>query len=181
MTTLVEGKLRFTFPDAIGGVQFDDREHGLSHCMKAVDFVIEFEELYVFVEVKDLFIPADFGRTAGPTALTNRENCNADFVQKFLTDRLRPELVRKFRDSFIYRWAEEKLDKKVIYLLLLELPSVTIEDLLSKADELEAAIPVKLDGCPVDRWSQPIAIACKCFTVATWAKQFPKWSIERIA
>ena len=40
--TLTEGALQITFNNAINGRKFDDQQqHRLSHCMKAVDFVVE--------------------------------------------------------------------------------------------------------------------------------------------
>jgi len=51
---LTEGDLSFTFNGALSAIQFDDGStHGLTHCMKAVDFVVEFQDYYLFVEVKD--------------------------------------------------------------------------------------------------------------------------------
>lgn len=34
---LTEGDLQIDFPDAVYGRKFDGPDHGLSHCMKAVD------------------------------------------------------------------------------------------------------------------------------------------------
>ena len=42
MTVLQEGNLRFTFDGDVRAWKFDDEAHGLSHCMKAVDFIVEF-------------------------------------------------------------------------------------------------------------------------------------------
>ena len=42
MTTLTEGNLRITFPGDMNVRKFDSPEsHGLTHCMKAVDFIAE--------------------------------------------------------------------------------------------------------------------------------------------
>ena len=54
MPTFVEGDLRN--PNRKRGQnarKFDDHSHGLSHCMKAVDFVVELPHLYLFIEFKD--------------------------------------------------------------------------------------------------------------------------------
>ena len=47
--TFREGDLEFDFSDAIDGIKFDDATHCLSHCMKAVDFVVELDEKYLLV------------------------------------------------------------------------------------------------------------------------------------
>ena len=59
MTTLSEGDLRLTLPASVNGRKFDDDEqHGLSHCMKAVDWILELPDRICFIEVKDPDAPA---------------------------------------------------------------------------------------------------------------------------
>ena len=53
MTVLREGNLQITINNAIEARKFDDASHGLSHCMKAVDFFVELPDRYLFIEVKD--------------------------------------------------------------------------------------------------------------------------------
>jgi len=54
MTTLAEGDLQIALPAGAAGRKFDDgATHGLSHCMKAVDFIVELEDRILFIEFKD--------------------------------------------------------------------------------------------------------------------------------
>jgi len=55
VTTLREGKIEIEIeiPDALSGRKFDDRTHGLSHCMKAVDFIVELVDRILFIEIKE--------------------------------------------------------------------------------------------------------------------------------
>lgn len=53
MYHLTEGELVFVFEDAVSARKFDGHDHGLTHCMKAVDFIVEFQDKYLFIEVKD--------------------------------------------------------------------------------------------------------------------------------
>lgn len=49
---LREGDLELALPPGATGWKFDDEAvHGLSHCMKAVDFVIELPDCLLFVEI----------------------------------------------------------------------------------------------------------------------------------
>jgi len=51
---LTEGDLQLTINGAIGARKFDDdSSHKLSHCMKAVDFIVEYPDFYLFIELKD--------------------------------------------------------------------------------------------------------------------------------
>lgn len=55
MITLYEGALRFAFDNVVDARKFDApgaEGHGLSHCMKAVDFIVETPQFYAFIEVK---------------------------------------------------------------------------------------------------------------------------------
>ena len=49
MTVLTEGKLQLTISNAVAARKFDDASHKLSHCMKAVDFVVELSDHYLFI------------------------------------------------------------------------------------------------------------------------------------
>ena len=53
MTTFTEGDLRVEFRNVVAARKFDGGDHGLSHCMQAVDFVVERSDSYLFVEFKD--------------------------------------------------------------------------------------------------------------------------------
>ena len=43
-TSLREGELVLALPDGVEGRQFDGADHRLSHCMKAVDWIIKRQE-----------------------------------------------------------------------------------------------------------------------------------------
>ncbi|KPA17645.1 hypothetical protein MHK_002179 [Candidatus Magnetomorum sp. HK-1] len=50
---LIENDLEFDFRAAISAVRFDDENHKMSHCMKAVDFLVEWDKEFWLLEVKD--------------------------------------------------------------------------------------------------------------------------------
>ena len=94
MTTLTEGNLRITFPGAMNVRKFDSPEsHGLTHCMKAVDFIVEDDDRVLFIEFKD----PDHPRA------TDEEK--ERFVESFRSGRLDEDLKYKYRDSLLYEWA----------------------------------------------------------------------------
>ena len=158
-----EDDLEFNFSDAIDAIKFDDQEHALAHCMKAVDFIVELSEVYIFVEVKD---------PSHPQALVH--NDVAEFQEKTTSGKLREDLVKKFRDSFVYRWAEEKLEKPIHYLSL-----ITIEEaLLSNfQDDLQQHLPFSGPA----RWARPIVRSCHAINIEAWNRNFPKWPVRRLS
>lgn len=52
-----EGTRCFDFTQAQDARRFDDASHGLSHCMKAVDFIAESKDHILLIEVKDFEAP----------------------------------------------------------------------------------------------------------------------------
>jgi hypothetical protein len=90
---LQEGNLQFDFNGVVNAFKFDEKErskdtfHGLSHCMKAVDFIVETEDYYHFIEVKDYTDASD------------------GYPDKNCYNALIKSLTLKFRDTFLYRWA----------------------------------------------------------------------------
>lgn len=81
---------QFNFTDALNVFKFDEQKkhkpnyHGLSHAMKAVDLIVDLEDTYLFIEVKDLYEPESYRPE-------NRFN------------HLREVLKYKYRDTWIYR------------------------------------------------------------------------------
>lgn len=59
MIPIAEKDLQIDLPDGTPWRKFDDESnHGLSHCMKAVDFIIELDDRLLFIEFKDPEHPA---------------------------------------------------------------------------------------------------------------------------
>lgn len=158
---LREGALQFEFTGAMNGFKFDETDksstyyHGLSHCMKAVDFVVELDDAYLFVEVKDIHSPEYYSEASEFNNLVK-------------------SLVTKFRDSFLYRWAEEKTDKPIKYLCLVELENALVSRLMK---ELKRQLP---EVGPNPRWSRAIAAVCVVANIDRWNRSFPNWPVNRV-
>ena len=159
---LQEGNLQFDFIGAIQTWKVDASSgepttcHGLSHCMKAVDFIVEYDDHYRFVEVKN---PPQSDRYA---SIRNQAE-------------LLGHLVGKFRDTFLYRWAENKLDKPVDYRCLVEVDSPL---LLPLNKVLRVQLPAQ--RLPA-RWQRPLARDCSVANLAVWNKSFPDIPVRKIS
>lgn len=158
---LQEGNLKFNFTNAVDGFKFDETDknnehyHGLSHCMKAVDFIVELETDYLLVEVKDFHDPEQYNDSESFKKLKNN-------------------LKTKLRDSLLYRFAEDQLDKPVRYLCLM-----TLEDALNSRlmKEIKRIIP---EGISSKRWKRPLVKSCIVANINRWNRNFPKWKVRRI-
>ena len=164
MTTLSEGDLRLTVPDPANGRQFDDTQHGLSHCMKAVDWVVDLPERTCFVEVKD---------PEAPGARNFRQG--GRFLQSFLAGELTPSLVTKFRDSFLYEWACDRIDKPISFYVIVASETLDVAQLVTRTDDLKRRLPV---GSPAE-WTRAMAQDCCVFNVAKWNEVFPQFPLSR--
>ncbi len=122
---LSEDDLEFDFSAAIEVIRFDDNTlHGKS-TMKRVDFIAEYEDRFVFLEVKDPDNPA----AVKPEA----------FSKKLLSGNLIPDLAGKYRDTLWFRTLSGKVGKPVHYVVLLSMAS------LDPAPFAQACVVLNLD------------------------------------
>lgn len=166
MTTLTEGNLRITFPRGTRARKFDEPEtHGLS-CMKAVDFIVEETDRMLFMEFKD---PDD------PHATEARRE---RFIERFSSGGLDADLKYKYRDTFLYQWASDEIDKPIHYWVLVAAKNLTTLDLTRRTDALRRELP--LDGPRSGGWRRPIVTDCMVFNLHTWNKYLQHYPVERV-
>lgn len=167
MNPLVENDLQITLPLNALGRKFDDGvAHGLSHCMKAVDFVVELKDRTLFVEIKDPDQPgaSDEGREA--------------FIKRFLSGHIDEVLKTKYRDSWLYEWAQGRADKPVTYLVLMGASTLSDAELLARTDALKRLLPVS--GPNGQPWSKPFVAGCAVMNLAAWNKALPQFKASRV-
>lgn len=161
-TSLREGELVLELPDGVEGRSFDRVGHGMSHCMKAVDWIIKRQEQLLFVEVKD---------PASGAARGHRD------VGRFLSDcqsgSLIPDLVTKFRDTFLYGWACDWALARVSYFVILT--GVDSALLPVQTDQLLRRVPAG----PQTSWHRPLADRCAMFDIDSWNREFPDMQLVR--
>lgn len=158
---------RFDFSDAVAAFKFDETDptstafHGAP--MKAVDIVAELPHAYLFVEVKHYDNPADFSADS------------SDTTGKFdYFTWLKKYLKYKYRDSYLYRYAEDKTDKPVHYLCLLN-----FDDALNTIMRKNLRKDLPVENTP-DRWIRSIAESCQVLNLSAWNRNFPNWPVQKI-
>ena len=163
MTVLTEGNLQITINDAASARKFDGPGHGLSHCMKAVDFVVEFPGHYLFIEIKDP--QASLQATAG-------------YSQRFTSGQIDEDFKYKYRDTFLYEWATGRANKPVDYLMLIALDTLKPADLLIRIRDMERKLPLlKLAS---GQWTRQIVRNCYVLNIASWNHHFPQYPVTRL-
>lgn len=167
MNELIEGDLKVTFPVGVAARKFDDAAHGLSHCMKAVDFIVELETKIIFVELKDPdnpSVPSEY-----------RERC----VKNFFTEKLDLDLKWKYRDSYLYELASGRANKPIYYYVLIGAETLSDADLLARTDALKRNLPVY--GANSKPWKKPFVAGCAVMNLLAWNKALPMYPASRVS
>lgn len=163
MATYREGDLEFDFGTAIQETRFDDDAvHGTSSTMKRVDFIVEHQDRFMFVEVKDPDNPMA-SNVPG-------------FRQKLSSGKLITSLAGKYRDSLLFHKLAERDTKPIDYIVLLSMSSLDPALLLNKQDELQRSLPHSHGD-----WSEPCARACVILNLEQYKRQFGADSVRRIS
>lgn len=172
MKVVVIDGFEFRFTDALDAFVFDEKDstkptfHGAP--MKGVDIVAEFDEAYVYVELKDYDDPSVYDVIG---AATDDERRSRQDSFKWLKNYLK----YKFRDSYLYRYAEQKVEKPVHYVCL-----ITFDNALNSRMQksLKQELPV---GKASRSWVQTLATSCHVVNLDKWNENFPKWPVTRLA
>jgi hypothetical protein len=162
MTVLTEDDLEFNFGSALDAIVFDDDNLHKPSTIKRVDFIAEFNDKFVFLEIKDPDRPG----AVNPEA----------FRTKLLGGNLIPDLAGKYRDSIWFRTLSGKAIKPVHYVVLLSMASLEPALLLAKQDELKRSLPITHTD-----WSAPCAQACVILNLEQYKRQFGADSVRRLS
>jgi hypothetical protein len=165
---LREGELEFDFTKSIHCEKFDDPDrHGLLDRMSAVDFLVEEEDFLLLVEVKD----AQHSEA--------READREAFAQRFRSSEMtKHDLPRKYRDTFLYLYGQDRISKPIRYVVLLEVDNVGKPELHNQMELLRRYLPANgPDGKP---WPQPFVEDCVLVDLRTWRAFFPQFPVRRI-
>ena len=164
----------FNFTGALDAFVFDEKDpkkqttyHGAP--MKAVDVVAEFKDHYVYVEIKDYRDPEEIDEGLV-------EDYDKEKFERNKFNWLKNYLKYKYRDSYLYRYAEGKVDKPVVYICLLNFDNA-LNSRMKK--DLSRELPV---GKKPKRWKREIVSECHVVNLKKWNKnkKLSKWPVKKI-
>lgn len=165
MTVLQEGDIQINIPSDISHRKFDNPlTHGLT-CMKAVDFILDLSDRYIYIEFKDPQHPN-----------TNVPDSN---LIEYVTNIIDKSIVPKYRDTFLYEYASGRADKDIYYYVLIAIDTLDSALLTRKTDHLKQRIPVY--GPQSKTWNKPFIKDCAIFNIKTWNNIFTQLPIKRIS
>lgn len=171
MIVVVADGFEFHFEDALNAFVFDEKDktkpmyHGAP--MKCVDIVAEFANEYIYVELKDYDDQSGYD-------IKSAVNEEEIFLRRKSFKWLKNYLKYKFRDSYLYRHAEGKVEKPIHYICLITFDNA-LNTRLKKA--LHKELPVKKAS---RRWIQELAKSCHVLNLESWNRNFPKWQVTRL-
>ncbi len=160
----------FDFTDALDAFVFDEKDrskatfHGQP--MKAVDIVVELSSAYLYLEIKDFHDPAAYD-------IRNFDDEEELKVKRDGFKWLKNYLKYKYRDSYLYRHAEKKVQKPIHYLCLLTFENA-LNSIMQKS--LTRELPV---GKASRRWKRELVTSCQVLNLEKWNQRFPKWPAAR--
>ncbi len=164
-TVFTERDLQLSIDGAVNARKFDDNERELQNCMKAVDFIIELSDSYLFIEFKDPQHPQ-----ATPQA-------RQDFINSIESGGLDEDLKYKYRDTFLQEWASGRAEKPIYYLVLIGLDTFTSSELQRRTDSLREKLPVERPAS----WTRPIVQDCAVFNLDSWNERLPNFRVTRLS
>ena len=170
MKEYIEGDLRIVCPSNARVRKFDSSSHELSHSMKAVDFIVDWQGELRFIEFKD---PQHPGARSGQVD---------EFIQNFQSENLDADLVRKFRDSFVYEWASMARGMEpptIHYFVLIALDTLRRSDLFRRTEALKNKIPACNRSPKI--WNRCIMEGCGVFNIQAWNHTFPEFPVSRVS
>lgn len=144
---------RFDFPNAQQAYKFDEKDklspfyHGVD-ALKAVDVMVEFPNEYIYVEIK----------TYDDLNVFNTQDSayNTNEPRKYLIH----TLSRKYRETYLYRMCEGKIDKPIYYICLMNLDSA-----LKSYCRKELAKHIPVGKANKNRWHKMILDESHLFIV----------------
>lgn len=174
---------RFEFADALEAFKFDEQNraspyyHGVT-VLKAVDIVVEFKECTVFIELKEY----DY------ETIAKIEQESKDKQQRRgTTEEIRKTLAQKFRDTLLYRYAENKAEKPIRYICLMINSNDIVNSIMT--EELTFQIPVGKTpdawknlckgGKRSPRWKRGLVEECFVADINLLKNQYPDWIITK--
>lgn len=168
----LEGEIRFDFSAAENVWNFDESgNHHMSHCMKAVDFIVEWETEVWLVEIKDPL----------KSTIPSKYKCQRErsFLEELDSGTLFDcKIGPKLKDSFLYMYLEKFLwTKPFKCLVVLCVDFVETAIFLKYTDKLESSICFKKrDG---SAWNSKYIESVALFNLDLWNKSFTKCPATR--
>ncbi len=100
-----------------------------------------------------------------------------EFERRFESGKIDLDLARKYRDSWLYEWAADRIGKPVQYFVLIALSSLDAAMLLTRCDALKRHLPV--EGPSNAGWTRKIVQDSVIFNMDSWNRHLTDFPVSR--
>lgn len=162
---VTEGRLIFTFPC----LTFEKADEPQTNGLGGVDFVVELEDMFLFIEVKDIQNP----KTPQSEIDRWKTKLNHSKDNPFLI-----EVGGKFKDTIIRRWGREMtFDKPIYYIVLLEFDELDSRLKTKLTSDLAGQLPTSVNR--IDGFVRNIKIRGReVLNISDWREKYSIFPIE---
>ncbi|MBM7867159.1 hypothetical protein GTO89_10290 [Heliobacterium gestii] len=161
-----EKQLEFDFSRALSVEKLDQPGRILPEGMMFVDFVVETEDAFLLIDVKD----------PSHTKASTQDRLN--FVTKLTSKTLvTKELVPKCRDSYTYLHLMNKDHKTIIYIVLICVEHLNFDPRLLPVVTSKMAARLKKEGH--EPWKRTYISSCQILDFQRWNQVMP-YPVRRI-
>lgn len=160
-----EGAISISLPSNCQARRFDGSEHGMSHCMKAVDFILDTPLARIFLEIKD------------PDAAESPDT-SLQYAERLCAGQIDQDLYYKYRDSWLYVHAKNDIRRAVpnYYFVLLGLATFSTESISGRSLSLQQKVSIQGPNGP---WNKPFVDQVFVFNLESWNRNFPQLIASR--
>lgn len=89
------------------------------------------------------------------------------------------DLVHKFRDTFLYRWACHQVTRPIYYYVVVAIESLTAHQLAVQTDVVKRRLPVR--AAMPGSWNRALVEDFALLNVTAWNRNFPRLGLSRIS
>lgn len=160
-----EDDLQFDFTQAIQVKKAD----GTSVCgLKFVDFIVELDDKFLFIELKD----PDNPRTPPEKRVK--------YLEQMRSSELARDLGQKVKDTLLFEWAcDVTINKPIHYIVVIEASFADPATLLALSDKVKGHFPLKFPKkTPIKR---PVFESFSLISLAQWNAHFLQFPAIRIS
>lgn len=166
--TFTEGKYIFNFEKSMNAYIADKPTYS---GLLRVDFIVELEDKYLFIEVKDI----------------EHEKTKSEYKENLLNElkieKRNPFLMRmssKFKDTILYNWAKNQYFKKpVFYIIILQFEALNAESRGRLSEKLLSFLPTCLKN--EDFLNNVKIKKCKIINIDEWNNDYKDFPINIVS
>ncbi|GAB1468144.1 hypothetical protein MASR2M64_08500 [Candidatus Cloacimonadota bacterium] len=163
-----EGEITISFPKDLGRDKLDEKGRRIPTGMSLADHVINTEKILYILEIKDF----SCSKTPEPRKIEDLKILQGD---DFISSRLTPTA----RDSYTFLHLMDRIDRQIVYIVLLGLEDFEPLNNKSFLDTYKQRLIKSIRREADEPWKREHISDCIVCNLETWNEIFPQWPVQR--